>query len=64
MSGTAARLQPSELKRPSPSAEKWVLGGLAVLYNPISPVEQGSKLLGSVVNIATLVWFWRLDRRV
>ena len=43
--------------------EKWVLGGLAVLYNPIVPVELGSKLLWSVVNIATVAWFWRLDRR-
>ena len=44
-------------------AEKWVLGGLAVLHNPIAPVALGSKLLWSVVNIATVVFFWRLDRR-
>ena len=43
--------------------EKWVLGGLAVLYNPIVPVELGSKPLWSVINIGTVVWFWTLDRR-
>ena len=44
-------------------AEKWVLGGLVVLYNPIFPIELGSKLLWSVINIATVVWFWRLHQR-
>ena len=44
-------------------AEKWVLGGLALLYNPIAPVGLGSKTIWSVVNIATVVWLWRLKRR-
>jgi hypothetical protein len=44
-------------------AEKWVLVGLAVLHNPIAPVEFGSKPLWSVINIATVAWFWMLDRR-
>ena len=44
-------------------AEKWVLVGLAVLYNPIAPVGLGSKLLWSVINIATVAWFWVLNRR-
>lgn len=44
-------------------AEKWVLVGLAVLYNPIAPVSLGSKLLWSVINIATVAWFWLLNRR-
>ena len=43
--------------------EKWVLGGLVVLYNPIAPIELGSKPLLSVVNIATVVWLWMLNRR-
>jgi hypothetical protein len=43
--------------------EKWVLVGLAVLYNPIVPVELGSKLLWSIINIGTVGWFWMLDRR-
>ena len=43
--------------------EKWVLVGLAVLYNPIAPVELGSKPLWSIINIATVGWFWMLDRR-
>jgi hypothetical protein len=43
--------------------EKWVLVGLAVLYNPIAPVEHGSKPLWTIINIATVGWFWMLDRR-
>jgi len=44
-------------------AEKWVLVGLAVLYNPIAPIGLGSKPLWSIINIATVIWFWWLDRR-
>jgi hypothetical protein len=43
--------------------EKWVLAGLAVLHNPIAPVELGSRPLWSIINIATVGWFWILDRR-
>lgn len=43
--------------------EKWVLAGLAVLYNPIAPLELGSKPLWSLINIVTVAWFWWLDRR-
>ena len=43
--------------------EKWVLAGLAVLYNPLVPIELGSKPLWSVINIATVVWFWMLSSR-
>jgi hypothetical protein len=44
-------------------AEKWVLAGLVVLYNPIVPIELGSTPLWSVVTVGTVVWFWRLNRR-
>ena len=43
--------------------ERWVLIGLALLYNPIAPVELGSKPLWSIINIGTVVWLWMLDRR-
>src|SRR5262245_49449920 len=43
--------------------EKWVLVGLVVLYNPLVPIELGSNPLWSVINLATVVWFWRLNRR-
>ena len=43
--------------------EKWVLVGLALLYNPIAPVELGSKPLWSLVNVGTVGWFWMLNRR-
>ena len=53
------------LTRPSVrDAEKWVLAGLVVLYNPLVPIELGSKPLWSIVNIGTVVWFWMLSRRV
>jgi hypothetical protein len=53
------------LTRPSGvhDTEKWVLVGLVVLYNPLAPIELGSKLLWSLINIATVVWFWKLNRR-
>jgi hypothetical protein len=43
--------------------EKWVLAGLAVLYNPIAPIELGSKPLWSIITIGTVVWFFVLSRR-
>jgi hypothetical protein len=43
--------------------EKWLLVGLAVLYNPLVPVELGSRLLWSIVDVGTIVFFWRLTRR-
>jgi hypothetical protein len=43
--------------------EKWVLVGLAVFFNPIAPVELGSKPVWSIITIGTVLWFWRLDRR-
>ena len=42
--------------------EKWVLAGLVLLFNPIAPVELGSKPLWSIINIATVVWFWMLNQ--
>jgi hypothetical protein len=44
-------------------AEKWVLAGLVALHNPIAPVELGSRLLWSMINVGTVVWFWMLNRR-
>ena len=43
--------------------EKWVLVGLVVIYNPIAPIPLGSRLLWSIINIATVAWFWSLHRR-
>ena len=43
--------------------EKWALVGVAVLHNPIAPVPLASKLLWSIINVATVIWFWRLHRR-
>jgi hypothetical protein len=44
-------------------AEKWVLAGLIVLYNPLVPIELGSKPLWTLINIGTVIWFWMLSRR-
>ena len=43
--------------------EKWVLAGLAVLSNPIAPIELGSKPLWSIINVGTVVWFFVLSQR-
>ena len=43
--------------------EKWVLTGLVILYNPVFPVALDSRLIWSIVSIATLVWLWSLSRR-
>src|SRR5687768_16789551 len=37
--------------------EKWVLAGLAVLYNPLVPVELGSKPIWSIINLGTVIGF-------
>lgn len=44
-------------------AEKWVLAGLAVLYNPLVPIELGSRVLWTIVNLGTVIFFHRLNRR-
>ena len=43
--------------------EKWVLVGLAILFNPIAPVELGSRPMWSIIYVGTVVWFWKLYRR-
>ena len=43
--------------------EKWVLTGLIILYNPVFPIEIGSKPLWGIANVATIIWLWLLSRR-
>jgi hypothetical protein len=43
--------------------EKWILTGLIILFNPVFPIELGSKPLWSLVNIGTVLWLWLLRRR-
>jgi hypothetical protein len=43
--------------------EKWVLGGFAVLYNPILPIRIGDKGIWEVLNLATIVVLWSIARR-
>ena len=38
--------------------QRWALGGLAVLYNPLWPIRLGEKGIWEVVNVATVVLFW------
>jgi hypothetical protein len=45
-------------------SEKWVLVGLVVLYNPLVPVELGNKVLWTIVNLGTVMYFTVLNRRV
>ena len=43
--------------------EKWVLTGLVILFNPIVPIEFGSRLLWNILSAGTVVWLWLLRRR-
>lgn len=45
------------------NVEKWVLAGLAVLYNPLVPIEVGSRAVWNVLSVATVVYFQMLNRR-
>jgi hypothetical protein len=42
--------------------EKWVLTGLAVLYNPLVPIETG-RTVWAVASVATVAYFHMLNRR-
>ena len=44
--------------------EKWVLVGMVVLYNPLVPVELGNKGRWTIVNVATVIYFTVLGRRI
>lgn len=43
-------------------AEKWVLAGLAVLYNPLVPIEIG-RGAWAAASLATVAYFHVLNRR-
>ena len=38
--------------------QKWLLGGFAVLHNPILPIRIGEKDIWEVLNVTTVVLFW------
>lgn len=41
----------------------WVLVGLAILFNPIVPIELGRGLVSAVAHIGAVAYFWMLSRR-
>lgn len=43
--------------------QRWVLGGFAVLYNPLLPVQIGDKGVWAILNVATVIMFWFVSRR-
>ena len=45
-------------------SEKWVLVGMVVLYNPLVPVELPNRVLWTIVNVATVIYFTVLSRRI
>lgn len=53
----------SQARPPIAPGHQFALGGLAILYNPVIPVHLGSKPLWTVVNIATVAYFWFLEGR-
>ena len=44
--------------------QRWALGGLAVLYNPLLPIRLGEKGIWEVLNVATVVLFWVKSARL
>jgi uncharacterized protein DUF6804 len=44
-------------------SERWLLGGCAVLYNPLLPIRLGEKRIWLVLNMTTLALFWTIRRR-
>ena len=42
---------------------RWLLVGIAVLYNPLLPIQLGDKGLWEILNVATIVVFWALSGR-
>ena len=47
-----------------PDAAKWVLVALAVLHNPIAPLELGAGSAWAIVNVATVAVYWMINRRL
>jgi hypothetical protein len=41
--------------------QRWVLGGLAVLYNPVLPIVIGNKGIWEILNVATVVLLWSVS---
>ena len=46
------------------SGHSLTLGAAAVLYNPLIPVHLGSKPLWTVINVATVLYFWFVEHRL
>ena len=47
-----------------PDLAKWLLVALAILHNPIAPIELGTGLARIVVDAGTVAFFWILNRRL
>ena len=47
-----------------PDVAKWLLVAVAVLHNPIAPIELGTGALWAVVNVGTVGFFWIVSRRM
>ena len=47
-----------------PDVAKWLLVALAILHNPIAPIELGAGLVWLIVNAGTVAFFWILNRRL
>jgi hypothetical protein len=41
--------------------QRWVLGGFAVLYNPVLPIAIGNKGIWEILNVATVVLMWSVS---
>lgn len=44
-------------------ATRWLLVALAILFNPIVPIELGRGPLSAIVHIGAVGYFWAVQRR-
>lgn len=43
--------------------QRWITGGVAVLYNPLVPIRIGDKGVWILLNLITVAWLWFLVRQ-
>ena len=44
--------------------ERWLLAALAVLFNPIAPLDLGRGAVWAIVHLGAVGYFWTLNRRL
>ena len=47
-----------------PDVIRWLLVGIAILFNPIVPIELGRGAIWAIAHIGAVAYFWVLIRRI